>query len=204
MRTIKKEIVVMMITTMMLLSFASSAHCWLWYSKPEFHGRVVDSEKKEPIEGAVAVVLYTNWEFGGPGGGSTVPMDVKETLSDKNGEFHFPSYWTLIGPLSRKDEAEFIFFKPGYKSITKVEGVKIPDEKYFAIGKGMIGVEQDIRHTDHWGTQFTYKGPMGIVKMEKGERDLSSPTNFRSKELPLLFKALNEDRKNRGYKGELK
>ena len=35
------------------------------YSKPEFRGRVIDAETKQPIEGAVVVVLYEKWQFAG-------------------------------------------------------------------------------------------------------------------------------------------
>jgi hypothetical protein len=54
------------------------------------------------------------------------------------------------------------------------------------------------------GKPASYKGPMGIVELKRGEKDPSTPTDYRSDKLPLLFKAMNEDRRNRGYKGELK
>lgn len=117
----------------------------------------------------------------------------------------------MIGPLSRKDKARFIFFKPGYKSITYIKEIKIPDEKYFAIEKDMIGEEREIKYIDPWDTLITYKGPMGVVRLEKAKTDKerrdaspSSPTNYHSDKLPLLYKAINEDRRNRGLEGEEK
>ena len=129
---------------------------------------------------------------------------MRKTMTDKNGEFLFPSYQTIIGPLSRQDRADFIIFKPGYKSINFVEGKKISDEKYFAIAKDMIGKEGEIKYLDDWDTLRVFKGPLGIVELKRGERDPSIPTDYRSDKLPLLFKALNIDRRNRGYEGEIK
>jgi hypothetical protein len=168
---------------------------------------VIDAETKQPIEGAVVVAVYKKWEFGGPGGGNTLPFDAEETLTDKNGEFYFPSYTTIIGPLSRTSRADFIIFKPGYRAISSTEGIegrRVSDEKYFAIDKDMVGKEGEIRYIDDWETLRTYKGPLGIVDLKRGEHDPSIPTDYRSDKLPLLFKALNEDRRSRGYKGELK
>jgi len=204
MTKINKFILPILTTVIVCFCYIPSAHAWLYYSKPAFCGKVIDAETKQPIEGTVVVVLYNKWEFGGPGGGNTITMDAKETMTDKNGEFLFPSYQTIIGPLSRQDRADFIIFKPGYKSINFVEGKKISDEKYFAIAKDMIGKEGEIKYLDDWDTLRVFKGPLGIVELKRGERDPSIPTDYRSDKLPLLFKALNIDRRNRGYEGEIK
>jgi hypothetical protein len=163
------------------------ANAWLIYSKPEFHGRVIDSETKEPIAGAVVVVLYKKWEFGGPGGGNTPTMDAKETLTDKNGDFHFPSYLTLIGPLSRVSEVSFTIFKPDYMSVTRIDGISIPEETYFTIARDKVGTEGMITYVDRWDRKLTFKGSQGIVELKKGERDPSIPTGFRSNKLPPLI-----------------
>ena len=181
----------------------SAAHAWLFYSKPEFRGQVIDSETKQPVEGAVVVVLYERWKFGGPGGGNTTPMDAKETLTDKNGAFYFPSYNTLIGPLSKVADASFIIFKPGYMSITRLEGAKIPEERRFAIGKDMLGKEGEIKYVDRWGTTVTWKGLMGVVTLKKAitrEERWKAPMvptfSLKSKDLPVLYKAINDAEKN--------
>lgn len=198
------------ITTIVWLSFTCTAYAWLYYSKPEFRGRVIYAETKQPVEEAVVVVLYKKWEFGGPGGGSTVPMDAKETLTDKNGEFFFPSYITLIGPSSQKRRAEFIIFKPGYMSVTRIKGINIPDEKYFTIKKEMIGKEGEIKYVDtnYAHEPVIWKGVMGIVELkrvspEKAMPPGGIPANFGAQQLPLLYKAINIDRKNRGLKEEV-
>jgi len=42
---------------LVVLMTTSSEAGWLIYHKPEFKGRVLDTETKEPIEGAVVVVV---------------------------------------------------------------------------------------------------------------------------------------------------
>jgi len=92
-----------------------------------FSGRVIDADTGEPIEGAV-VVVYWYSERPSILGDNTELEDVKETLTDKNGN------WTIVGKKGRSSppvpffiilgvttfrytkEPEFIIFKPGYCS----------------------------------------------------------------------------------------
>lgn len=91
-----------------------------------FKGKVIDADTKEPIEGAVVVASWRE-ETATIAGPSTRLKDVKETLTDKNGE------WKIEGPKGKRvDDAtamslfltgtyvtippEFIVFKPGYCS----------------------------------------------------------------------------------------
>ena len=89
------------------------------------------------------VVVYTKFLPGFTGaGGDTFPMKVKETLTDKKGEFYFPPYTTLIQPFSGEDLARFIIYKPGYgnfpnKQITPI-GIS-DDETFFSKGIGKTG-----------------------------------------------------------------
>ena len=91
-----------------------------------FHGRVIDADTRAPIEGAVVVVSWSEERatIAGPTGRL---KDVKETLTDKNGE------WVIKGPKGRiggdalamftyftgmyfTKPPWFIVFKPGYCS----------------------------------------------------------------------------------------
>ena len=207
----KKSAIFIILTIVVWFAYSTTACAWIYYSKPEFRGRVIDVETKQPVEGAVVVVLYEKWEFGGPGGGNTLPMDAKETLTDKNGEFYFPSYRTMIGPLSKVSDVSFIIFKPGHMSVTRIKGINIPDEKYFAIEKEMVGKEGAIKYIDTnyaHAEPVIWKGLMGIVELkrvspEKAMPPGGIPANFGAQQLPLLYKAINMDRRNRGLKGEV-
>ena len=210
----KKSVIFIILTIVVWFAYSATAYAWLYYSKPEFRGKVIDAETKQPIEGTVVVVLYEKWEFGGPGGGNTLPMDAKETLTDKNGEFYFPSYRTLIGPLSREGDVSFIIYKPGYMSVDGMGIINFPDEKYFSIKKDMLGKEGTIKYVETcyaYPKTVTWKGLMGIVEMKSAktrEEKLlaipSPPTDYTSKELPLFIKIINEAGNNLGLKGGYK
>ena len=90
-----------------------------------YRGKVIDADTKEPIEGA-AVVVYWDKAWQTISGESTELKEVKEILTDKNGE------WSIEGPkgkehdphpylsffllLSYTREPRFIIFKPEYCS----------------------------------------------------------------------------------------
>jgi hypothetical protein len=94
---------------------------WLIYHESSFKGRVIDTETKEPIEGAVVVARYKKDVYAFVESRS-VMFDVREALTDEKGEFSFPSKWDLIQPLSVADETKFIAWKPGYKAETFLFG----------------------------------------------------------------------------------
>jgi hypothetical protein len=89
-----------------------------------FKGKVIDADTKQPIEGA-AVVVSWNEERATLAGPTMRTKEVKETLTDKNGE------WVITGPKGKDGgkisalltfitgtyytlPPEFIVFKPGY------------------------------------------------------------------------------------------
>jgi hypothetical protein len=109
-----KHLIASIIFITIIVFFTVSAFAgWLIFHKSAFRARVIDAETKEPIEGAVVVVVYEKHVYGPAGGYSSV-VKVKEALTDKKGEFFFPSYTTGIHPFSREYYTEFIIYKPGY------------------------------------------------------------------------------------------
>ena len=190
-----------------LVFFATSAQAWLIYSKPEFRGRIIDAETREPIEGVVVVVVYYEHTIiGGPGGGGTSVIKAKETLTDKKGEFYFPAYITLMGPNSREDRATFIIFKPGYMSGGRASAPgPFSVEKFFStgiIGKEGVLLDDTFPNTKPW------KGILGVVELEraktreeKWKAPMVSIFSLRSKDLPLLYKAIDEAEKNLKMEG---
>ena len=135
------------------LDVSQSYAGWLVYHKPEFKGIVIDAETKAPIEGAVMVVeYYTQPLITGPAGGSSSVMKVKETLTDKKGEYDFPPYTTLIQPNSIEDHAEFIIYKPGYKSSAEFTIWALPDGLGFPTDKFSETLKK--RVDDKWRREF--------------------------------------------------
>jgi hypothetical protein len=204
----KKNNIRIILVTLFLLNVAS-VYADVLYSKPEFRGKVIDAETKQPIEGAVVVVLYYKMHLiGAPGGPSVLIMAAKETLTNNNGEFFLPSYSTLM-LISKEIPIRFIFYKPEYISIkgAGLENAGISFEKYFSTGK--VGEILEIEEgTFEQGSYVKWKGPMGIVELKKAktrEEKWKAPMVFTSSlgsnDLPLLYKAINEAEKNLKMEG---
>ena len=213
-----KKLFVPLIISMLLMS-GYCAPClagWLIFHKPEFKGKVIDAETKAPIEGAVVVVVYEKHVYGPAGGYSNV-VKVKEVLTDKNGNFLFPTYSTIINPFSKEDDTYFIIYKPGYGNfpnnrISPPSGISSETiERYFlakAFGdRGEIPVK--IKAKGNWNYSKR-KVTFGLVELpplktrkERLEAIPGSPTDIGPKELPLLFKAMNEENRRFGL-GEIK
>ena len=58
----------------------------LAYYEGDYHGKVIDAETLQPIEGAVVLGVWT-LEYGTAGGPVNEYYDARETVTDKNGEF---------------------------------------------------------------------------------------------------------------------
>ena len=115
----KKPLII--IGTIILLIMSGYVYFTFLYA---YHGQVIDADTKQPIEGAVVVASWSEQQLSFTGGGTRF-KDVKETITDKKGE------WTIRGPrgggLSRflslipgiyhTHRPEFIVFKPGYCSL---------------------------------------------------------------------------------------
>lgn len=133
-----KNTLIFLVLTLILIFNTSVSHAgWLIYHKPEFKGKVIDSDTKEPIEGAVVVAIYKkDTLISGPGGGYTSIIKIKEALTDENGEFYIPSYTTIIQPLSKEEGVSFIIFKPGYGN---AGGISVLPQKFiiWALPEGL-------------------------------------------------------------------
>lgn len=207
-------VIVFMFLFLSFMSTLSYAFWWMGYHKPAFQGKAIDAETKEPIEGAVVVVTYSKTVFRFMPETGSVIIEVKETLTDKEGNFYIPSYTTIIDPLAWEDMANFIIFKPGYGSFEPAYGsfperqktpsglTPIGEETFFSEGVGTEG-ELELWVKGEKGVDFKkFKVTFGIVELPKlktredfERRMLGFPTGFGAKELPLLYKAYEEEKK---------
>lgn len=91
-----------------------------------FKGKVIDADTKEPIEGAVVVASWSE-ERATVTGPTSRSKDVKETLTDKNGEWevkgpkggevgNVKSIFSFLTGMYFTNPPVFIVFKPGYCS----------------------------------------------------------------------------------------
>ena len=186
----------------------SAESSWVLYHKPAFKGKVIDAETKQPIEGAVAVAVYSkeSWFFS-PGTVSII-INVREAPTDKDGIFKIPSYTTTIDPLSVGRDVSFIIYKPGYETFPGVNA-PINQEGFFSIRYGEIGEIELWRRPVQEGNGpelYTIKVTLGVVElhkvMTKEERrqswmdaDVSAIAKFREK-LPVLDKMVSDESKS--------
>lgn len=89
--------------------------CTITNKYEQYSGIVIDSETKQPIEGAAVLVEYNTTQFG-LAGSVTYFADAQETLTDKNGEFRIPPFRIIkYRALSGWERYPGVrIFKPGY------------------------------------------------------------------------------------------
>lgn len=96
-------------------AFASSAS--LYYSDGPWMGKVIDTETKEPIEGAVVLAVWQK-VYASPTGRNHYFFDAIEVLTGSDGKFFIPKFNAVnFLPIIRSIEGpDFTIFKPGYTS----------------------------------------------------------------------------------------
>jgi len=164
-----------------------------------FKGRVIDADTKEPIEGAV-VVIYWYKATATITGDSTTLKDVKECLTDKNGE------WSITGPKGRPHnpnplfslftgtyytrEPQFIVFKPGYCSWPNGFDIDSCKGRIKPGGNGEISEGKTVELPKDSGKDRRGSLPHPIDELERQKE-------FWAKQR-LFLKLLNEERVNIG------
>jgi hypothetical protein len=159
-----------------------------------FKGKVVDADTKKPIVGAVVVA---SWLAERPGvvGTSSRSVDVKETLTNENGE------WSIKGPRGKNDfllavcsfpnlftgtystiPPEFVVFKPGYCSWPGGFGVESCKGKIRPVGNNKI-IEGEIVEV-----------PKLISRSrETLSRNIPFVASEETEKIPIFHKLLDED-----------
>jgi hypothetical protein len=203
-----RNVMMKMVLTGAILVFTALPACgsWLVYHKPEFKGRLIDAETKQPIEGVVVVAMYRSHPIiSGPAGGSSSIIHVKEALTDARGEFHIPSYTTLIQPNSYEDRTDFIIYKPGYASYPRRwQEPRIYPFDYCGpeiLFSKEIGAKGEIRNRGQV-IPIMY-GLAELPRLEGKEQRLravpsTNPAELSPEDIPLLYEAINKERKRFG------
>jgi hypothetical protein len=195
----KKQIIklfVLMVTSCTLTA------CSPFFHEPTFKGTLLDKNTKQPIEGAVVMAVYHKRSMGMGAGQYSSIINIRETLTEKDGSFRIPSYTTLLLlPFTWQDYTMFLLYKPGYASL------EWPLKEYFT------GEEIKEREISPWRDPILGKykvilrGP-GIVELPevttRDERQRSMPSHpdemGHFKEQKTLIRLINEERKYLGEK----
>ncbi len=212
MKRLKLKLTAILLGVMILVGLCSLVYekSWLFYYKPAFKGRLVDNETKEPLEGVVVVAIYgtSPWFCLGPGGCSGSIIHVRETLTDKNGEFSIPSYIGIIHPFDYEGDTDFIIYKPGYGSFDNLYTFNIFPIQYRGIM--YCGPSWLFSQERTYGEKITLSKEGATITFTFGEAELPRLKtkeerrnalvsgyvyDFGPKDLPLLNGAINEERK---------
>lgn len=135
-----KHITIVLLVTIILLPALSARAGWLVYHKPAFKGQLVDIDTKQPINGAIVVVVYMKHALGLGSGTISSILEIKEAVTGKDGAFAVPAYTTVIQPFSWEVPCIFIIYKPGY--------ARIDD---FGLENVLLGkVDKDLEMSPFW------------------------------------------------------
>jgi hypothetical protein len=93
-----------------------------------FEGKVIDTDTKKPIEGAVVLAVYYYETYSIAGSNSHL-KDGQETLTDKKGEFKLPRTrrWFVLN--RGYPEGTLEIFKPGYGTLWHKKAKAVDDNK---------------------------------------------------------------------------
>jgi hypothetical protein len=200
------KITMLIVLATMFIASTSEAG-WLIYHKSEFKGKVIDAETKQPLQGAVVVVVYNKTTMGLGAGTISSIIHVREALTDKDGVFLIPSYTTIIQPFSWSSSASFIIFKPGCGTFPRKHAyppvLSLPEQEiFFSAG---VGTERLLSvYVADWKYEYrTLK--TGIVELPKFktreerkqawmDADIFG-ADVNARELPLLYKMVNDESK---------
>jgi hypothetical protein len=95
---------------LIILLFQTGCLYAIRYDGP-YHGKVVDEQTREPIEGVVVLGSWWVYHFD-VGGGHSTYHDAREVVTEKNGEFSIRGEGLRI--LSSLQPMEFLIYKSGY------------------------------------------------------------------------------------------
>ncbi len=172
----RNKSLILVSSILLSILLTTPSHAWLIYHKPAFKGKVIDAETKQPIEGAVVVIVYERIVAGLGTGWSAFPFDIRETLTNSEGIFQIPSYTTVIHPFSFASSVNIIIFKPGYGSYPQYQ--KVPD------GIGLD--DQEIFFSEDFGKERKVKLLRGSIKEGNGPKRQWVKVTFGVVELPKL------------------
>lgn len=160
----KKKILLLLLVLYLILVAVQVRAAGPW------KGKIIDIETKKPIDGAV-VVAYWQRAWRTPAGNVSDVYEVKEVLTDRNGNFEIPSYTpiNLLPILSYIKGPEFIIFKPGHLSLSGIDF-----NEYFLKGANKSPIERQ-----EWRLGKTFRISLGIIELPKlktkEERRMAKP-----------------------------
>jgi hypothetical protein len=105
----------------------------LVYYEGDYHGKVIDAETLQPIEGAVVLGVWS-LEYGTAGGPVHEYYDARETVTDENGEFTIKG----MGPraVTYLEKMKIVIFKVGYEHLDKSSWEEMQEDNHIRRDNG--------------------------------------------------------------------
>jgi len=156
-----------------------------------YKGKVIDLETKQPLAGAVFFAVYSS-RSASPAGVLSAQVDAQETVTDENGEFVLPEVKVMHSGYHGDLEGKLHVFKPGYGTLDHRRTRWTCD-----------GPEERTKCWIPYDTYITFELQQ-LKTMEERKKNYPSHSSF----IPpgkqrLLMQAINEERRNLGFKSML-
>ena len=174
-----RKIVVLSLS--MLILFACSGCLYAVRYDGPYHGKVVDADTREPIEGVVVLGTWSVYHYDLAGGHHTY-HDARETVTDKNGEFSISGQGLRV--MSSLEPMSALIFKAGYSYYES--------GTWTTIKEGLYSREQV-----KWeGDKAIF--PLKKLTMEERKRQHADKETIPDSKQKLLIKELNKEYKEIG------
>ena len=110
----------------------------LAYYEGDYHGKVIDAETLQPIEGAVVLGVWSKG-YHGAGGIAHEYYDARETVTNENGEFTIKG----MGPraVTHLEKMDIVIFKVGYEEVGLTSWDSLKNGNLLS-GSGEMGRQQ--------------------------------------------------------------
>ena len=152
-----------------------------------FSGKVVDTDTKEPVVGAVVLAVYFKETYSVAGSNSWT-VDGQEVLTDENGEFNILSKRRWFALHRGYTEGNLTIFKPGYgvfpgHKLSRAVGENKtwpPSEKYIVFELPKLKTREERKNNmyfDHY-LEIPYKKRKNFLKLINDERKYLGGTPY--------------------------
>jgi hypothetical protein len=148
------------------------------YYEGNYHGKVIDSKTREPIEGAVVLGVWYK-VYIGPGGEAHEYYDSRETVTDKKGEFAIKGMRPRV--MTHLEKMDIVIFKAGYEDI-------------------YLDSWESLKSVGDYRDRFEWEGNKAIISLEKWtveqrrRRFSASPAGVPIEKQKMLLKEIRKDR----------
>lgn len=145
------------------------------YSAASITGRVIDEENEQPVEGAHVIVYWQLYKGGYAGRYPTDILKVEETITDKDGRYHFDGWGPVVaiaGDLGYQ-APELLLFKAGYyyKHLSNSQS-----QIYFG-AKGASEIHIPATNKADVGLVYVSQWDNKIIKLTKYKNDIDKVLN---------------------------